>query len=481
MAILLLQTTVMMMLMNKRHSFAPMIPGRSDTYVYHTESSYYEQYNQAYYGITMKKAGWDCLRHYEILASGAIPFFLGMEQLIHHEKLLMYIFPKQLVYEAMTLPGVPSERKVLHSIIHHLPLPSIDMKLFNKTKYFEYQQQLLKYAHEKLSTTFLVEYMMKQVQILYQSRRQKQAHDAHDDNFTSKTTTARTRTTQSYDDDHHQFVPRVLFVGHNGGDYLNVMIYHGLRQLFNARFSFLSGISTYKPNTNDDDVRCSRNEVENRMNVLYADDASPYLWGNGYSYHKKLKVPHLYLTSFHRPPSFESGASDGGSNNDCLVHEHSNMMNSLLVKRLSTNYFNVIIFITYGNACCGYKYCFSQEKIALLNEYIVKNREVIVVTVDGNDIMGCHDEFTKFKHSEKNEKNEEEREEEEAKAKGGNMNQDSESDSDSPQDFLPRVDLRFVREVELNMEIPQEWNEGWKLSAMKLKKKIEHVQTPCGI
>ena len=30
---------------------------------------------ESYFGSTKKKAGWDCMRHYEIVASGAVPFF----------------------------------------------------------------------------------------------------------------------------------------------------------------------------------------------------------------------------------------------------------------------------------------------------------------------------------------------------------------------------------------------------------------------
>lgn len=50
------------------------------TYIYHDEASYYGDYAQSYFGITMKKAGWDCLRHYEIMANGCIPWFLNLEQ-----------------------------------------------------------------------------------------------------------------------------------------------------------------------------------------------------------------------------------------------------------------------------------------------------------------------------------------------------------------------------------------------------------------
>ena len=37
----------------------------------HEEAEYKRAYREAYFGVTKKKAGWDCMRHYEIAASGA--------------------------------------------------------------------------------------------------------------------------------------------------------------------------------------------------------------------------------------------------------------------------------------------------------------------------------------------------------------------------------------------------------------------------
>lgn len=49
------------------------------TYAYDTEEAYYNDYGQSLFGYTMKKAGWDCLRHYEIMANGCIPNFENLE------------------------------------------------------------------------------------------------------------------------------------------------------------------------------------------------------------------------------------------------------------------------------------------------------------------------------------------------------------------------------------------------------------------
>ncbi len=59
----------------KTKMYATVIPGVASTYKFHTEELYYKDYQTSCFAITKKKAGWDCLRHYEILANGCIPLF----------------------------------------------------------------------------------------------------------------------------------------------------------------------------------------------------------------------------------------------------------------------------------------------------------------------------------------------------------------------------------------------------------------------
>jgi hypothetical protein len=63
---------------NKLRSLSPLIPGEISTYIYNNESDYYRQYNESCFGMTMKKSGWDCLRHYEIMGSQCVPWFLDL-------------------------------------------------------------------------------------------------------------------------------------------------------------------------------------------------------------------------------------------------------------------------------------------------------------------------------------------------------------------------------------------------------------------
>ena len=64
---------------NPKNILAPLIPGKLNTYIYDNESLYYEMYKKSIFALTYKKAGWDCLRHYEILMNGCIPLFLDIE------------------------------------------------------------------------------------------------------------------------------------------------------------------------------------------------------------------------------------------------------------------------------------------------------------------------------------------------------------------------------------------------------------------
>lgn len=71
-----------------------MIPDDKSSYIYETEEAYTKQYRESVFAKTTRKAGWDCLRHYEILAAGAIPYF---PDLPNCPSRTMVTFPKELV------------------------------------------------------------------------------------------------------------------------------------------------------------------------------------------------------------------------------------------------------------------------------------------------------------------------------------------------------------------------------------------------
>jgi hypothetical protein len=54
------------------------VAGASAAYAFESESDYYADLRGARFGVTTKRAGWDCLRHYEIAANGAVPCFRNL-------------------------------------------------------------------------------------------------------------------------------------------------------------------------------------------------------------------------------------------------------------------------------------------------------------------------------------------------------------------------------------------------------------------
>jgi hypothetical protein len=64
---------------NKTILLAPMDPRDPSSYIYKQEGPYYQQYADSLFGVTKKKGGWDCVRHYEILANNCIPWFMDLE------------------------------------------------------------------------------------------------------------------------------------------------------------------------------------------------------------------------------------------------------------------------------------------------------------------------------------------------------------------------------------------------------------------
>jgi hypothetical protein len=81
----------------KTKVLATCIPGKHDTYVFENETDYYQDYRNSMFALTTKKGGWDCYRHYEILANGCIPVF---PDLIHCPALTMTTFPRKLIFDA---------------------------------------------------------------------------------------------------------------------------------------------------------------------------------------------------------------------------------------------------------------------------------------------------------------------------------------------------------------------------------------------
>lgn len=81
----------------KTKLLADYLPSNSGSgYIYQSEKEYYNNYKEAYFGRTHKKGGWDCMRHYEILANYCMPHFPDLKDCPSQT---MFNFPKKEIIE----------------------------------------------------------------------------------------------------------------------------------------------------------------------------------------------------------------------------------------------------------------------------------------------------------------------------------------------------------------------------------------------
>ena len=158
-----------------------LIPGRLNTYIYNTEEEYYNEYKKSYFAITIKKGGFDCMRHYEILANGCIPHFIGIEECPPYT---MYLLPKELFIEANILYNDKFKNKNIDDITEE-----------SKNEYNILNKKLLEYTKQVLTTDKVAKYIL-------------------------------TKT-------NHENVSKILFLtGNPSADYLPCLTLHGFKTLF---------------------------------------------------------------------------------------------------------------------------------------------------------------------------------------------------------------------------------------------------------
>lgn len=124
----------------KSKFLSSLIPGRYETYVYNTEEDYYNEYRRSVFALTHKKGGWDCLRHYEILANGCIPYFPDIDEC---PPLTMALMPKDLIREG---------NKLYHQYKDSQDIP-IEI-------YTNHIRKLLDFTRSTLTTEQIARYML---------------------------------------------------------------------------------------------------------------------------------------------------------------------------------------------------------------------------------------------------------------------------------------------------------------------------------
>ena len=126
-------------IINKKFVTSPLIPGKLETYIYDNESDYYQMYRESKFGITHKKYGWDCLRHYEIIANKCIPLFDNLESC---PKNTMVTFPRELLKE--------------------IKVKFYNNKLYD-TEYRDYLEKIFDYGKKYLTCEKSAEYVLKKI------------------------------------------------------------------------------------------------------------------------------------------------------------------------------------------------------------------------------------------------------------------------------------------------------------------------------
>ena len=132
-------------ILNKTKIISNLIPGNIKTYIYNTEEEYYNEYKQSYFAITRKKGGWDCMRHYEILANGCIPYFIDIENCPSNT---MYLLPKKMFIQANMLFHKFKFKKI------------IDLTKEEINQYKSLRSNLLEYTKNYLTTNKMAEYIL---------------------------------------------------------------------------------------------------------------------------------------------------------------------------------------------------------------------------------------------------------------------------------------------------------------------------------
>lgn len=122
--------------LTKTQEYGKIIPGQGG-YIFDNENEYYIDYNKSYFGVTMKKAGWDCMRHYEILANNCVPYFIDLENC---PKYTLTNLPKDLLIEARELANN-----------------------FDEQKYFIILNELFNFTKNNLTTKNLAQYVLSYV------------------------------------------------------------------------------------------------------------------------------------------------------------------------------------------------------------------------------------------------------------------------------------------------------------------------------
>jgi hypothetical protein len=111
-------------------------------YCFGDQEEYYNEYRKSYFGLTKKKAGWDCMRHYEIVLSGSVPVMKDLHEL---PKMTMVHWDRELLKMAVEL------------------FWSFRMNGLQDREYNDIRDAFINHAKNDLSTEAMFKYILNQI------------------------------------------------------------------------------------------------------------------------------------------------------------------------------------------------------------------------------------------------------------------------------------------------------------------------------
>jgi hypothetical protein len=201
--------------------FAPQKATGSYSFSSTEEHEYKRSYRMSYYAHTQKKSGYDCLRHYEILASGTVPWFGGLEDASQYT---LAHFPKQLLIDLreMVRPFATAERSISSNgddaataFFENDENSENSAAAFDQDEYFCKAQELLTYTKQRLATIAVARYVLQTMKFLPTPNNV----NTLDDNYLIEERRILNNA-------------NILYLGaHGDTDYVRDLVLHGLKEL----------------------------------------------------------------------------------------------------------------------------------------------------------------------------------------------------------------------------------------------------------